>query len=123
MRSALATHDALMRRAIEEHGGRMLKTVGDAFYAGFTTAGKALAASLESQRALYEEQWKGIPALRVRMALNTGTAEERDGDYFGPVLNRVARLLSAAHGGQTLLTLSTREPLHGFTYALQLPHI
>src|SRR5437762_4119120 len=54
---------------------------------------------------------EGIPDLRVRMALNTGTAEERDGDYFGPALNRVSRLLSAGHGGQVLLSLNTKEAL------------
>jgi len=58
---------------------------------------------------LLEERWGESAPLRVRMALHTGAAEERDGDYFGPPLNRVARLLSAAHGGQVLLSLPTQE--------------
>jgi predicted ATPase len=120
MKSALATHDALIRRAIEANGGRIFKTVGDAFYAAFPTASKALAAALESQRALHREDWQGIPGLRVRMALNTGTAEQRDGDYFGPVLNRVARLLNAGHGGQTLISQSTKQALEELPDAVEL---
>ena len=59
--------------------------------------------------ALHEEPWDpAIGHVRVRMALHTGAAEQRDGDYFGPPLNRVARLLAAGHGGQTLLSLPTR---------------
>lgn len=111
MRFALAIHDALMRRSIEAHHGRIFKTAGDAFYAVFDTAAGALAAALQAQKALHCEQWKDIPSLRVRMALNTGQAEERDGDYFGPALNRVARLLAAAHGGQTLLSATTQTAL------------
>src|SRR4029450_8216584 len=60
--------------------------------------------------ALLSEPWQTeIGALRTRMALHTGTAEERGGDYFGPAVNRVARLLSASHGGQVLLSSSTQE--------------
>jgi predicted ATPase/class 3 adenylate cyclase len=109
MQSALAIHDALLRRAIDAHQGHIFKTVGDAFHAVFSSADDAVAAAVESQRSLHAEKWQGIPGLRVRMALNTGTAEERDGDYFGPVLNRLSRLLVAGHGGQTLLTLSTKD--------------
>lgn len=111
MKTALAQHDALIRHTIERHGGQIFKTVGDAFYAVFSEAAKALEAALESQRVLYLHTWEGIPGLKVRMALTTGTAEARDGDFFGPALNRVARLLTAGHGGQTLLSLSTREAL------------
>ena len=111
MRPALARHDALMRRAIEAHGGRIFKTVGDAFYAVFPSAANGLSAALEAQRALHREAWENIPGLRVRIAVNTGPAEERDGDYFGPALNRLARLLTAAHGGQLLLSLSTKNAL------------
>jgi predicted ATPase/class 3 adenylate cyclase len=111
MRVALAAHDGLVRRGIEEQGGHIFKTVGDAFYAAFPSATRALASAIAAQRALYRQTWPDIPALRVRMALNTGTAEARDGDYFGPALNRVARLLAAGHGGQTLISLSTKEAL------------
>jgi predicted ATPase/class 3 adenylate cyclase len=109
MQAALARHDEVLRNTIEEHGGFVFKTVGDAFCAAFPTAPDALEAALEAQRTLLSEQWQQIGPLRVRMALHTGAAEERDGDYFGPPLNRVARLLSAAHGGQVLLSAATHE--------------
>src|SRR5215204_913612 len=110
MRSALARHDESLRWAIEEHGGYVFKTVGDAFCCAFPTAPDALEAALVAQRELFAQEWdEEIVTLRVRMALHTGAAEERDGDYFGPPLNRVARLLSAAYGGQVLLSLTTQE--------------
>ena len=109
MQAALARHDELLRGAIEERGGYVFKTVGDAFCAAFLTAPDALEAALEIQRRLLSSEWEQAEPLRVRMALHTGAAEERDGDYFGPPLNRVARLLSAAHGGQVLLSLATQE--------------
>src|SRR6185295_8134028 len=120
MRPALATHDALVRRAVQTHGGRIFKTVGDAFYAAFPTASSALATALESQRALHQEKWNRLPGLRVRMALNTGNAEERDGDFFGPALNRLSRLLTAAHGGQLLLSLSTKTALDAVPDSIEL---
>jgi predicted ATPase/class 3 adenylate cyclase len=109
MSDALARHDELLRSAIETHGGYVFKTVGDAFCAAFPTAPDALEASVEAQRLLLEEQWPETGRLRARMALHTGATEERDGDYFGPPVNRVARLLSAGHGGQVLLSLPTHE--------------
>ena len=109
MSRALSRHDEILRRAIEAHGGHVFKTVGDAFCAAFSTASEALEAALSAQRALLAKGWGETGAVRVRMALHTGTAEERGGDYFGPPLNRVARLLSAGHGGQTLLSLPTQE--------------
>ena len=108
MKLALARHDAILRQAIETNNGYVFKTMGDAFYAAFPTAPEALTAALAAQRALSAEAWGETP-IRVRMALHTGAADERDGDYFGPPLNRVARLLSAGHGGQTLLSLATQE--------------
>jgi predicted ATPase/class 3 adenylate cyclase len=111
MRAALARHDQIMRDAAEERNGYVFKTVGDAFCCAFSTASAALEASLFAQRALFHgEGWpEETGPLRVRMALHAGAAEERDGDYFGPPVNRVARLLSAAHGGQVLLSLATQE--------------
>ena len=109
MQSALARHDAILHRCIESHGGAVFKTVGDAFYAAFAVAPDALAAAVAVQRALSAEDWVDIGSLRVRVALHTGTAEERDADYFGPPLNRIARLLAAGHGGQVLLSLATQE--------------
>ena len=99
----------LLRGAIEERGGYVFKTVGDAFCCAFSTATDALEAALEIQRKLFSSEWEQIGTLRVRMALHVGAAQERGGDYFGSPVNRVARLLSAAHGGQVLLSLSTEE--------------
>jgi class 3 adenylate cyclase len=109
MQVALTRHDEILRSTIEERGGYVFKTVGDAFCCAFTTATEALDAALEIQRTLCDEEWQETEPLRVRMALHTGAAQERDGDYFGPPVNRVARLLSAAHGGQVLLSLPTQE--------------
>lgn len=109
MQVALAGHDALLRRIIERHHGYVFKTVGDAFCVTFSSAPSALAAALDIQRELARElaleQTSGL-LLRVRAALHTGTAQERAGDYFGPTVNRVARLMIGA-GGQTLLSLAT----------------
>jgi class 3 adenylate cyclase len=109
MQAALARHDEILKQTIEERGGYVFKTVGDAFCAAFPTAPDAIEAALEAQRGLLASRWEDTGPLRVRMALHTGATEERDGDYFGPPLNRVARLLSAAHGGQVLLSLAARE--------------
>jgi len=104
MGEALARHDKLVRDAIEEHGGVVFKTVGDAFCSAFHTAPDALQAALEAQKRLFAESWPNDLELRSRMALHTGAAEIRDNDYFGQVLNRVSRLLAIAHGGQVLLS-------------------
>jgi class 3 adenylate cyclase len=105
----LARHDLLIHQAVEAHGGHTFKTVGDAFCVVFRTADNALNAALAAQRAMNGEDWGPIGSLSVRFALHTGVAEQRDGDYFGRSVNRVARLVSAAHGGQTLLSLTTEE--------------
>ena len=109
MRTALARHDALLRHCIDDHDGHVFKTGGDAFCAAFHTASDALAAALDAQRALHREPWPEAAKLRVRMALHSGAVEVRDGDYFGAPLNRVARLLAAGHGGQTLLSESMHD--------------
>lgn len=109
MRAALARHDRLLRQCIEDRRGHIFKTGGDAFCAAFFTAADALAAALDGQRALAREPWPEGARLRVRMALHAGAVECRDGDYFGPPLNRVARLLSAAHGGQAVLSEAAYE--------------
>src|SRR5437870_8244756 len=109
MRPALARHDALLRHAIAAHDGHIFKTIGDQFCAAFATAPEALAAALTAQCALCCEPWGEVGPVRVRMALPTGAAEQREGDYFGPPLNRVARLLEAAHGGQVFVSLATEE--------------
>jgi hypothetical protein len=101
----LARHDALLRTAIGAHHGHVFKTIGDAFCAAFASAQDAVQAAVGAQQALHRE----VPQLRVRMALHTGQAELRDGDYSGPALSRVARLLVAGHGGQILLSKATAE--------------
>lgn len=104
MRVALARHDALLHHVIEHHGGTVFKTIGDAFCAVFTSPSRAVEAALLAQLALVSEPWPEKTPLKVRVALHTGDAERRDNDFFGPSLNRVARLLATAHGGQVLLS-------------------
>jgi class 3 adenylate cyclase len=102
MQSALSRHDDILRKAIEERGGYVFKTVGDAFCAAFASAPAALEASLLAQRTLLEEGWpEEIGSLRVRMALHTGAAEERGGDYFGLMSldQAVSYTLEDAEGG------------------------
>jgi predicted ATPase/class 3 adenylate cyclase len=111
MASALARHDALLRASVAGHGGCVFKTVGDAFCAAFHTVSAGLAAATDAQRALRDEPWPADVRIRVRMGLHTGAAELRDDDYFGPPLNRVARLMSAGHGGQVLLSQAAQELL------------
>jgi len=109
MSTALARHDVVLREAIEQLGGVVFKTVGDAFCAAFTRADDALACAAATQRAVANEPWGAAGSVRVRMAIHSGSTEERDGDYFGPPVNRVARLLSLAHGGQVLLSRASAE--------------
>jgi class 3 adenylate cyclase len=104
MRLALTRHDGLLRTAIETSGGSVFKTVGDAFCVAFDHAPAAVSAALAAQCSLHEAIWADTGPLRVRMALHTGLAEAREGDFFGPSVNRVARLLAIGHGGQTLLS-------------------
>jgi predicted ATPase/class 3 adenylate cyclase len=110
MAAAVERHLALLRTAIETHGGVLFKVVGDAVQAAFPTAPDAVAAALDAQRSLATEGWSEVGgALTVRMALHTAAAEPRDRDYLAPGLNRLARLVSAAHGGQVLLTQVTQN--------------
>jgi predicted ATPase/class 3 adenylate cyclase len=109
MRVALARHDEILRGAVEDRGGRVVKSTGDGCMAAFGTAMDALAAAVEGQRALNAERWAETGPLRVRMGLHTGTAESREGDYFGGVLNRAARLTNVAHGGQVVVSQATAD--------------
>src|SRR5436190_7635310 len=109
MGRALAQHDNLIRSALEEHKAYIFKTAGDAFCAAFGSAASAVRAAVAAQRNLASAAWEDTGPLRVRMALHSGEAEQRDGDYFGRTLNRVARVLAAGHGGQTLLSSVTAE--------------
>ena len=100
MRAALATHDTVLRSAIEEHGGWLFKHTGDGVCAAFSSPKSAVDAAVAAQQNL---------ELPVRMGLATGEAELREGDYFGTVLNRAARVMTAGHGGQILLAPSRRR--------------
>ncbi len=111
MRQDLRRHDELLRRTIELHGGRVFKTIGDAFCAVFANVGDAVAAAEDAQRALAAQAFLSAGTFSVRMAVHVGEAESRDGDYFGPTLNRVARLLATAHGGQVLLSSAAAQAL------------
>jgi predicted ATPase len=98
-----------MQAAIERHAGQVFKTVGDAFCGVFSRAPDAVAAALDAERSIAAQDFSTVGGLRVRIALHTGHAEERNGDYFGPAVNRVARLLSIGHGGQVLASGVTTE--------------
>jgi predicted ATPase/class 3 adenylate cyclase len=111
MQVAMRRHDAILRDAIETNDGLVFKTIGDAFCAIFTRADAALAAALAAQRSLSNEDFSDVDGILVRMALHTGTADERDDDYFGPAVNRVARLLAIGHGGQVLVSGAASEML------------
>jgi predicted ATPase/class 3 adenylate cyclase len=114
MSGLLAEHNRILQEAVESHHGKVFKTVGDGFCAVFDSPADALAAANAAQRSLFHARGdERAPALRirVRMGLHTGPAEERDGDYFGQTLNRVARLMGAASGGQTLISSAVKDGL------------
>jgi class 3 adenylate cyclase len=111
MQVALARHDAILRDSIEVHEGRVVKTTGDGVHAVFADAFDAARAAVDAQLGLADEPWPVTGPLRVRMGVHSGLAEQRDGDYYGPALNRAARLMSVAHGGQIALSLVTGELL------------
>ena len=104
MADALRIHDAIVRGTIERHGGYVFGTGGDGFCAAFSTAADAVTAAIESQEQLRDE---AVVSFLVRMGLHTGEAVERDRNYFGSEVNRAARLMSLAHGGQILVSDAT----------------
>jgi len=109
MKAALARHDEMLREAIEAHGGHVVKTTGDGFHAAFAAGHDAIDAAVAGQIALATEPWAATGPLLVRMGVHSGPAELRDGDYYGTAVNRAARLMSAAHGGQIVVSLATEE--------------
>lgn len=114
MHPALLRHNAIVGNAIRSHGGTVFKTVGDAYCAAFAEPLAAVTAALDAQIRLNAEQWDSeIGPIMVRMAIHTGIAIKHGRDYLGPPLNRVARLLSTAHGQQLIISGSTEEHLVG----------
>ena len=109
MHSALARHDELLRDAIEAHRGRVVKMTGDGVHGVFATAHSALDAAVAVQRSLCSEPWGETGELRVRIAVHTGEAEHRAGDYYGTAVNRAARLMSIGHGQQVLVSHATEQ--------------
>ena len=107
MAAALGRHDEVMRAAIAAHRGYVFSTAGDAFAASFARPGDAIDAAVEAQMGLAAETWPSDVAILVRMGIHTGEAVERGGDYFGPTLNLGARIMSAGHGGQVLISATT----------------
>jgi predicted ATPase len=104
MRTELAAHDAVLRTSIEANDGWLFKHTGDGVCAAFSAAADAVAAAADAQRSL------GLP---VRMGIATGEAEQRGDDYFGPALNRAARVMGVGHGGQILVSASTAGLVSG----------
>jgi predicted ATPase/class 3 adenylate cyclase len=113
MRTALAQHDSIVRAAIADVGGDVVKTTGDGLMAVFEDPGAAVSASIAAQRGLLASTWPQACAIRIRIGLHSGEAEERGGDYFGPAVNRTARIMSAGHGSQVLLSDATAALVRG----------
>jgi len=110
MREALTRHNTLLQTGIQQHEGHIFQIVGDAFHAAFSLPNQAVEAALAAQRALANEPWGETGPLRVRMGIHTGLPEIQEGEYLSShTLNRVARLMSAGHGGQILISAAVAE--------------
>ena len=104
MPSALARHDALARAAVEGHRGTVVKMTGDGLYAAFEDSLDAIRATLQLQQAIANPEATNGVSLHVRCGLHAGVVERRDNDYFGSAVNRAARIMGAAHGGQSIVS-------------------
>lgn len=111
MRAALGVHDERTRAAVQQQGGVLVKDTGDGVFAAFASPGAAVAAAVDLQRALAAEDWKDDQPLRVRIGIHTASATPERGDYHGRAVNRCARVMGAAHGGQVLVTEATATAL------------
>ena len=109
MKVALARHDEIVGEAIVGDGGYVVKTMGDGFHAVFSVAQDAIDAAVAAQVGLGREAWGATGPLVARMGIHSGPADVRDGDYFGTAVNRAARLMGAAHGGQIVVSRATEE--------------
>jgi DNA-binding SARP family transcriptional activator len=106
---ALRAHDAIVTGAVNAAGGYVFSTAGDSFAVAFSDAAAAVSAAVSIQRLLGAQPWPDPLTVRVRIGLHTGHAVEREGDYFGPAVNRTARLMAAAHGAQIVCSALTAE--------------
>src|ERR1700694_685586 len=113
MREAMARHDRIVDRSLKQHHGTDVPSgrAGDSILAVFSKAADAAAGALSLQRDFAAERWPEEATLEIRVALHSGEAELRQGQYHGQVLNRCARLLATCHGGQVLLTSPTEQVL------------
>lgn len=111
MANAVGRHDALLRDAVARYGGRIVKTTGDGLYAAFESPNECLAAVIDIQLALLDPAATAGLALAVRCGLHTGAVQARDNDYFGSTINRTARIMGAAHGGQVLVSKAVADLL------------
>jgi class 3 adenylate cyclase len=109
----LARERSILREALGSAGGQEIDTQGDAFFFSFTRAREAVAGAVAAQRALAAEQWPGDVAVKVRMGLHTGEPSVGEEGYVGLDVVRAARICSAGHGGQILLSETTRALLGG----------
>src|SRR5262245_44280132 len=109
MREALVRHDDLIEQLVARHHGHVVRPrgEGDSRFAVFPSAVDAVAAAYATQRAFATEPWPTTTPIRIRMAVHTGEADLREGDYYGAAVNRCARLRAAAHGGQTVISSAT----------------
>lgn len=111
MRPALARHDQIVRGAVEDHHGVLVKSTGDGIHAAFSDPADGVAAAVALQRALADPAHTAGVRLSVRCGLHAGVDERRDGDFFGVNVNRAARIMSAAHGGQILVSQTVTDLL------------
>ena len=109
MLAVMARHDAISRTTVERHCGTVVKMTGDGVHAAFDRPLDALAATIEIQQALATAEKEHGLALPLRCGLHTGIDERRDGDFYGRAVNRAARIMCAAHGGQILLSNAVAE--------------
>ena len=109
----LDEHRRIVRAAVGQHGGHEIRTEGDAFFVAFTRARDAVRAAVAAQRELAACAWPGGAVVRVRMGLHTGEPRVAGDDYVGMDVHRAARICSAAHGGQVVISEATERILAG----------
>jgi len=112
MRQQLARHDRVVTSSISDNGGQVVKHMGDGFLARFSSGKDATAAAVTAQIRLAELDFSAVGGIRIRAAVDAGPVEDRNGDLYGPPLNRCARVMDAAHGGQVLASENVWESLH-----------